>query len=221
MNVIVLAQGRQTRLPDLDCPKQYIKVAGEPIIERIGRLFMPEGPGPVSPMLAVCWYDLKRLIIEGPFRFLTLADPGNCILKGFVQTRRFWASYGERTLIILGDVYFTDAAAKKILEDERDCFFAGTKVLGPSTGELFAFSFKNPDKIAKALSGVACLKVNAPDYQCGHLRNLLWQLQGGVRDRIFEEIYLEIDDLTCDFDKPEDLNKIARIEASYRGSHGV
>lgn len=48
--VVLLAHGRQERLLDLPIPKQFLEVAGEPIIHRTIRLLVEQG---VKPALLV------------------------------------------------------------------------------------------------------------------------------------------------------------------------
>lgn len=204
INTIIMAQGKQTRMGSLAHPKQLLVVNGEPLLARSLRLF--------GSAVTVCWPSLGLWAadIQGFVRY-SLPRPGNCILQGLAAARRLWRDHKGRTLVLLGDVFYTEAAAEAILRDPRPLFFAGTSNVSPSEGELFAFSFVNSEGVWDALEKRACRGVEHKAYQNGHLRNLLWHYGGGIskkrrRPANFSRVFLPIDDGTRDFDTAKDLS---------------
>lgn len=207
MKILIMCQGKQTRLPDLGYPKQAIRVLGESLIQRT--IHFLQGRGEIH---VIGWPDLKEYLPPG-YDVETLLLPGNCILQGLYAAKTLWG-VATSTLIVLGDVFFTPEAIHQILSDKRPFFFAGTSDLSTTQGELFAFRFDSVDRIEPTLKKVPCLRSTASEYQCGHLRNLLWEFQG---HKNFPEAryFLPIDDGTTDFDKPEDLKRIPELEKRF------
>lgn len=203
-----MAQGEQRRLANLGYPKQLVEVNGEPNLDRTLRLVRSSSPDVVVLIVG------RSALGAGRPGLVTLADPGHCILDGIAQTADLW---GEgRVVILLGDVVFSRAALRAIFDDDRPFFFAGTKVISESMGELFGVSFA-PDRherMRHLLETVPCrFGANgrpmryAAGQQGGHLRRLLWHSQNGDR-RPQQRRYLEIDDWTDDIDEPADLDRL-------------
>jgi molybdopterin-guanine dinucleotide biosynthesis protein A len=209
--VIIMAQGQQTRLASLGYPKQLIEVRGEPIIRRMMRLAIKE-LNPYWELNTICSHDLgERLAGAGPWDGLhTLTEPGDCILDGIAATQLLWGT--GRTVILLGDVYYTEQAMDAILTDEREIMFAGTSNLTEYNGEIFAMSFSRScqRQLARWLAWAPCRQIEYNRIsQAGHLRHLLWIVQAFVEERCPGlDHYLPIDDETMDFDTPADLEKI-------------
>ena len=72
-------------------------------------------------------------------------------------------------------------------------------------------------EVSQALYSAPCRAPGLIDYQGGHFRNLLWSLQtsrGNPDPRIdlSPELVLISDEWTMDFDVPEHLNEIPRLE---------
>jgi hypothetical protein len=215
--VIIMAQGQQTRLASLGYPKQLIKVRDEPIIVRAIRLAeLVLDPDQCEGILTnvICGHGLGDKIYEHdmlPWKNIhTLAEPGDCILDGIAATQLLWGT--ERTAILLGDVYYTEAAIDRILTDEREIMFAGTSNITEHNGEIFAMSFARScqRQLARWLAWAPCRQIDYNNIsQAGHLRYLLWAVQAFVGERCPGlDFYLPIDDETMDFDTPADLERI-------------
>jgi len=212
--VIILAQGRQERLSHLTMPKCLLPVRGTPLLHRTVELVGDR---------ASCYVIASTEVVVGPrCPRETLRQPGSCVLDGLAQTTHLWGT--ERTIILLGDVFYSDDAMDRIFDDLGGLVFFGTKDLSRTHGEVFALSFSRTASFAviKALGEVLCRQEPQPDYQGGHLRNLLWQIQGSYQLGAYgkwtpdKRFYHVIDDHTTDFDTPEDLDKIPALEKRLR-----
>jgi hypothetical protein len=226
--ILIMCQGSQSRLPDLDRPKQLLEVAGEPLLVRTHRLVRELCPGAAITTIGRAALERASDVL------VTLPDPGNCIVDGIEQTRWCWGR--DRTVVLLGDVAFSRAALAGIFADERQFFFAGTADLSPSGGEVFGFSVR--DRVAAWVQHIVgtcpCREINYSKAQGGHLRRLLWWAQRELNLRPASnhqavvgpkaepvpleeeqtwcrELYRVVDDWTCDFDTPTDLEKLPEI----------
>ena len=208
--VIIMAQGQQTRLPSLDQPKQKLTIDE---VLYSGRVYRP---------ISILHRIINQVVERGPHPFVigpqeleletyqkglvyTLVDPGECILSGILASQLLFGE--ERTVILLGDVVYSNAAMERVLSCDLPLFFAGTETISPSEGEIFAFGFSRSvqRQVTEALRKSPCLDHQGAhvDYkgQPGHLRQLIRTLRnnGAVVD------YLVIDDWTNDIDTEEDL----------------
>ncbi|WP_149264304.1 hypothetical protein [Actinomadura sp. K4S16] len=132
----------------------------------------------------------------------------------YASTRDLWSTTG-RTVLMLGDCYFTDAAAAVIgATDRRDYIVFGRK--GPSKvtntpwGEIFAVSWwpEHHELLDRHLAAIAEVpRTGATKRPDGWL--LLRSIQGtplGLH-RVVPRHFHEIDDATDDFDFPEDYDR--------------
>jgi molybdopterin-guanine dinucleotide biosynthesis protein A len=213
--VIVFAQGQQRRLPLLATRKQLLAVNGEPIIARTLRLVDEMMSAPPAVKFVVGWPDLERACCRGSL--VTLASPGGSIAEGIYQSTALWSPNG-RTHLLLGDVVYSRATLRAILEDERRVVAAGTPELSGSTGEVFALSFA----AAAAPDVIEAIRDLGPaprhNYTGGQLRRVLWShmARTGRRDvdgarRYDPAVYLTVWDWTMDIDTPEHLREIDRL----------
>ena len=225
-SIIVMCQGQQRRLPTVKGPKHLIEVDGEPVLARTLRLLaelLPQwdytvrvvGPEP----LAIAFRPGM-----GYVEHFMLPDPGNCIVDGILAAQPWWApndhGVAGRTLVLLGDVVWSKAALGQVLADQRPVVFAGTSVLSPSEGEVFALGFDDSTGMKNLCMTCPCRvdgqRVRAfKMQQGGHLRRLLWHLQDtkflrmtATRQSWNPTVYLPIDDWTTDLDTPADLERL-------------
>jgi len=215
VGVLIMAQGRQSRLSKLGTPKQFLDVNGEPILGRTIRLLKDYGVVPD----VVCWMDMAERVLELGAYPLVLDDPGRCILDGIDAVRESFGS--KATIVLLGDVVYSRWALRRIWNESgtKDLFFAVSEDLDTGSGETFALAFRwhRNDFVRDMLSVVPCRKAHDDEklpYQCGHLRNLLFCMQGARNMRPMpqrgycEELSLVIDDWTSDIDTPEDVDTL-------------
>jgi hypothetical protein len=225
--VIIMAQGYQRRLACLQSHKCLLPIGGgATLLSRTVKLLGNTN----HDWLVVGWPDLSTICRKLEVGFVTLPQPGLCILEGLAQVSRYFSREDHRcrspgrTTILLGDVLYSHAAMSAIMSDRRSLVFAGTRDISRSTGEIFALSFTDHCYVAQLLENSKCrpahAKTDVP--QPGHLRNLLWDVLprrdfpcSPPRD-VLKPVYLEIDDYTTDFDTEADLARLPSAIASMR-----
>jgi hypothetical protein len=133
----------------------------------------------------------------------------------FLDFGKIYSSYPiwdeERTIIVFGDVYFTDKAVDTIMSDTHDFKFFLRKDKSSYTGkkhkEIFALAFNGGmnQRIKSSIETLIERKIGAP----GAWR-LYLHLHGldNARSGFYNtDGYAHIDDWTEDFDYPDDLIK--------------
>jgi hypothetical protein len=229
MNVLIMAQGQQRRLPMIRGPKHLLEVGGEPILTRTLRLLAAHiGGASGSPVVVFGPPELMLAVgadADAGLRHPLLGqilDPGFCIVDGILAARPAWNEEG-RTLVLLGDVVWSRAALATVIADTRPVVFTGTPVLSPSEGEVFALGFDNPQAMKNLCMSCPC-RVDGSrlrgfrHQQGGHLRRLLWHLQEQQNLRLppttqtwHPSVYLPIDDWTDDIDTPDDVARLPEL----------
>jgi molybdopterin-guanine dinucleotide biosynthesis protein A len=235
--VLIMCQGQQRRLPLLNRPKHLLQIGGVPILQRTIHLLAEHGvPDCIVIGPQAIADDMQHWAI--PTFLITLADPGICIVDGILAARDRWSG-SARTLVLLGDVVWSQAALAAFLADERPVVFAGTPVLSASEGEVFALGFDDPQAMRNLCMSCPCRVDRSrirgfPRQQGGHLRRLLWHAQEHARLRVHpslrrswhEDMYLPIEDWTTDIDTPKDaerlpdLARLAELEARSQTPDG-
>lgn len=196
-------------------PKQLVDVGGERLIERTIRQFSPFGE------VVVVSGD-KPLPLDPAVRQVRAEnDPRLGDINGIVNARRYWSSSG-RTTVLLGDVWFSDAAVAAIVEPRSDWCLYGrpgwSTITGKKSDEQFAVGFEPADAV----------RIIAAAEQGGRLtraRKIRWtrfpqwfHIMHGLTDpkRIDRAPdvslgnFVVIDDTTDDIDKPEDYEGLLR-----------
>lgn len=233
--ILILAQGSQTRLPDVAEPKQWLALpacGNTPILARtLAQLWALQGcqPGDLPSTTVVTWPRLTgylryglgvkvaRDVVYTPHAF-TLHDPGNSSLKGARRalTELSFGRY-DRTVILLGDVVYSWKCLELLLSEDRPGAIrvAATSDLSPSGGELWGISWPSFEN-AWVMSGLdAALEKHPPfrEYQCGQLRRWHWAMRDGLGcppNYLLENV----DDYTDDIDVPEDVKNLPDISAA-------
>lgn len=198
--VIVLANGDQLRWPPGSIPKQLLEVDSVPIILRTALRFEES----LQASARVVTRDLRITSVVGGMRVVNVGETPEQ-LATLLKARSEWGA--KRTVCLLGDVYYTDAAIRAISECKKDVAFYGrrlsSKVTGKPYGELVAMAWSSSldDQMIHSL-------------ECWRDRSLLWSPYRDFADLWLPETdnYLhhipecltEIDDFTDDFDIPED-----------------
>jgi hypothetical protein len=129
----------------------------------------------------------------------------------YTSTRDLWAKAG-RTVLLLGDVYWTDAALETVFSFRPQTYrvfgrFGPSKVTGTPYGEIFAASWWSGqhgrmDKRLAHIHGVrATGVVTRPP---GWMLLRAWQGTPLSKHRVLPNWFTEIDDLTDDFDTVAD-----------------
>ena len=197
---IILANGSEEKWGfHRDTRRHFIEIDGERLIDRTIRQFAPH----------------MRLVVSGPSMryklpaaalYVPFAEPDNLDADILLSTRMLWNAEG-RTIVILGDTWFSNAAAQAVVEHEPHewTFFGreqGSRYSGTDYGELFALSFW-PENIAEGAAAME--EINRRQREDGLWRGGLWEqyrLMNGI-DPLVHEIrgrFVEINDETDDFD---------------------
>lgn len=231
INVIILAQGSQTRLPNLSFPKQLLQLpdcADAPILERTLRQLEVIAPSAVITLVAS-----QRIIQEAikfsnksSLIFCTLADPGNSSLKGL---DRYFKGSGDvvtgdpkthQTVVLLGDVIYSWHCLLSLFDVSgfAPVRFAGTSNLSPGGGELWGVAWRQGihpsmlDSLERAMAKHPPASVD-DTYQPGQMRRLLWDIDAKKRWNLNDgqrPWFVAVDDYTMDIDLPEHVRLIRR-----------
>lgn len=203
--VFILCAGRGRRWNNyLGLPKQLISFNGESILARTIRLLRERGLSDI-----VCVTHDPRLTIPGISRL----RPKACtyLVDTLLSLNGHWHF---RNIVLLGDVFFTERAMRNIVEcvDEVRVFGRpwSSKLAHCRHGELFGMVFSHGateqiESTARAVQKLA---------ECGARGNLwdFYHLLVGLpfnSGRAESSAFRVIDDLTNDFDKPEDYIRSA------------
>jgi len=225
MRLVVLCGGQQSRWGNyLDVPKYMAPVLGEPVAVRTFRLFKEHCP------------DIERFWVlpPGAEEFWPFD-----VQKFWISTKKTHESYkltsssklwkGDTVIVVFGDVFFTEAAVKRIAEmpvTDIEWFGrrGGNKFNGNNGGEIFGLKFpvSEGNQIIRAAN-----KVRAAWQRGETFRTKAWEIyrtlnglplmthSGTVKGRpaikaqptwAVGEHFNEIDDLTDDFDLPRDYD---------------
>ena len=218
-----MCQGEQRRLASLGYPKHLVQINGETLLARTTRM-LRERRRDASIVLiggGAFSVEAQRLGVEH-----RMIDPGRCIVDGILATRDLWA--GERvvgrTAIVLGDVVWSRAALRSLVDDPRTLVFAGTPDVSSSRGEVFGMTFDAPGWVSYLADTCPCRSANRSFslQQSGHLRRLLWWAQhelnlhpfavNGIDQTWHPSVYLPVTDYTDDIDTPADVAALPALE---------
>jgi hypothetical protein len=137
----------------------------------------------------------------------------------FLSSRTLWNQDG-RTVVLYGDVYFTENARNQIVTWGRRewnlfCRFGPSQITGTPWGECFAQSFY-PEHLSRHEQALHQLAASDLKRIGGweHAR-LMHKADPGAEIR--HSGYVEIDDLTDDLDFPEDYDRM--VEAIRRNNY--
>lgn len=147
MFLIAAGRGFDHRWPrTMRVPKQLVDVGGERLIERTIRQFSPFGE------VVVVHGDAGPLPLNGVRQVRAENDPKLGDINGIVNARRHW-SQTERTTVLLGDVWFSDAAVAAIVAPRADWCLYGRPTRPNIAGtrkydEQFAVGFEPSEQAA-------------------------------------------------------------------------
>lgn len=209
MRVIVTCAGEQTRWANyLGVPKHLAPTAGgEPLLHRTVRqaLTLTDDVHVTAPL------DDPRYEVPGAIVHPT--GPVG-VLGEYASSRPWWSTSG-RTVLLLGDVYFTDEAMATVGAQEGNrywCFgrFAGSTITGKRYGEIFAVSWWRAqigiiDKhLAKIRGLMESGRLTRPP---GWLLLRSMQHTPLTKHVVSRPWWVEIDDMTDDVDLPVDWDQ--------------
>jgi len=210
MRAIIIAAGEATRWANyLGVPKHLAPVDGEPIAKRTIRLLRERGVSDI--FLVGLDSDLYRL--EGSTLYVAKKTAEYSGADKFLSSQELWNTEG-RTITLFGDVFFTEQAMDKIVNDTNKSWTvygrpARSSITGKLCGEIFAHSFypNDIDRHREKLFYIIDLYKQKIINRC-----IGWEhyraMQGAVGEEIKKhKIYNDftvINDWTEDFDFPKD-----------------
>jgi len=235
--IIILCGGSNERWGSyMDIPrKHFVRLGGEILIHRTLRqireflgkktdsytaeiYIVANNDDHVKYYREIAWkWGAKLYIVEPPEKY---KENSYSEAQKYLSSRSIWNAHGE-TILVLGDVYFSEAAIASILSyndisdaNKREwCFFGrekGSTINRCSWGELFAQSFqpKHHAKREHALWQLDMLYLTAKTKRASGwaLYNLL--LEKPLEQHSVFTNYMEIDDITDDIDFPEDYKRM-------------
>ena len=188
-------------------PKQMTKYKGEPIIGRTIRLLREQGVKDIA-------ISTSNSIFK-QFGVPLLKHDNDFTVRGYNDSDGYWCDCfyptEEPTCYLMGDVIFSRAAMRKIVEYEgTDIMLFGSKPPFASNYpkkwiEPFAFKVWDTDHLK-----AACQEVKRLDKEGKFNRvPIAWELWsvicGSDLNKTDYRSYVAINDYTCDIDDPEDL----------------
>lgn len=205
MRVIVAAAGGdKTWGGHLGVPRHMVPVGGEPLLQRTIRQAVT-----YTDDVHVTTPDDDRYRVVGAARHVR--EPGE---SEYDSTRDLWSADG-RTVLLYGDVYFTDRAIAIVCRDQARRFRAygrrgASRVTGTPYGELFATSWwpEHHAAMDRHLDLVHATRaagtVTRPP---GWMLLRAWQGTPLNRHIVKRRFFTTIDDLTDDIDRPDDYER--------------
>lgn len=208
IKVLILCAGTSSRWNNyMNVPKQLIKIDNETLLDRMIRLLHKNNITDINIVSNVKSHKTNNC---GFFR----PPKSGWILETFLSTQKIWT---DRNIILLGDVYYSSCALKTVVKYEGDIAAFGrsgsskfTEFIRP---EIFAISFNQ-----KIASTVILNAKNALNDAIKGGEGKLWQFYRSIAGFSLDEHQIEtkffhvIDDLTNDFDLPEDYNSFIRVK---------
>lgn len=216
MRAIIIAAGDATRWGNhLNTPKHLVEVDGEPILNRTVRLLNNNG---VTDIHIVGPND-DRYKITGTSLFIPVKNPNYHGVDKFLNSEGLWSKC-SRTLVMYGDVFYTDEAIKTIVEFQGTdwtlfCRFSGSKISGGKYGECFVQSFYPKDiNLHKEKLLLVVESVNNRNLKKSggweHYRAMNEVTGRELRKHNQYNKCFIIDDFTDDFDYPEDYDEFIK-----------
>ena len=214
MRVLILCAGEGSRWNNYTgVPKHKVMVEGEVLVERTVRQFLKY----TDDIVIVANDDSYS--IPGTTCYIAKKDESHKSMDKFLSSQEQWSD--AKTIIVYGDVYFTDEAVELIATNDRKwCFFlrqAGSRITGKPSGEIFALSFDASfnEEMLKNLKGIVFKQnFSNPLSPAGWiLLGYLLKVDNG--QDIFKNnySYIAIDDWTEDFDYPIDLDTWKKLRS--------
>lgn len=210
--IIIIAAGDATRWGNyMGVTKHYAVIAGEPVIERTVRLLLERKQNDI-------WVVSKDYAIAGVHNYRPKLNARNHDADKFISSSELWHPK-KRTIVIYGDVYFTESGIDTILANDTElyrlfCRPTGNKQFKYPYGECFAISFHPADH--KFLSYnlrrlVHLFRADVISRIGGwELTRLMAKVPIGQvhRHKTWLTNYFVIDDATNDIDYPSDYENV-------------
>lgn len=220
-NVLIVCGGRGDRWNNyLGVPKQLAPIEGEPLLARTVRQVRARG---LIPAVVAQPHD-NRFNVAGAAVAWAEPSPDLGGAARYWDSRDVW-SLRSRTVILHGDVWFSDEALERILtfDDGWTCFarLNANRLTHKPTGELFGVSFSPADigDFERAILRAAQLWQEGVISRCIGFE--IWRAMQGLPDAEVRGSTpyrnvgrcVEIDDWTDDLDRPHDYERFTRARA--------
>ena len=210
---IIICAGEATRWNNyLGVPKHLINVDGETLIERTVRLLHKYKCEDINVHIVVKDFVDDRYRVDGAKRFKAILNPDNVDADKFLSSKCLWNKTG-RTIVIYGDVWFTDESIKRIIRFKETDW-----TLFANFDECFAQSFY-PIDITKHLNALFSIR---DSYKRGDISRCGgWEHYRAfcdtdlVEHKVGPHFYL-VFDKSDDFDFPEDYDLWIKRHEEYR-----
>lgn len=207
--VIILCAGKGSRWVNYTgVPKHKVVVEGEVLVERTVRQFLKY----TDDIVLVANDDSYR--IPGTTCYVVQEDKRYNVMDKFLSSSDQWSD--TKTIIVFGDVYFTDEAVEAIVTNDREwCFFLrqnASQITGKPWGEIFALCFNASfNKIMlDSINDIVLNKNFSNSLLPAGWTLLTYLLKVKIIEKIFLPnngyAYVSIDDWTEDFDFPIDFD---------------
>lgn len=208
MRVIIAAAGGQSKWDwYLGVPSHLAPVNGQPLLARTVAQALK-----LTADVHVTTPEDERYapVCKGATRHI-VPEPG---ISEYDSTRSLW-SPNERTILLYGDVYFTDRALKTIASYSRRqyrCFgrYGPSRYTGCRYGEVFAASWwpAQHQQMDEFLARVADLRARREVTRpTAWMLLRCWQRTPLDRHQVSPRWFTEINDWTDDFDYPQDYDQ--------------
>lgn len=185
---------------DDEYPRQLYKINGESLIARTVRLLRENG---IEPEITSHNKVFKR--------YAPLIEY-NSINRPYYWVDAFYLT-GEPTTYLFGDVLYSPAAIKKIIETKTDTiqFFASAPPFAPcypkEYAEPLAFKVVATERFEKAIKRTKWLADNG----CFSRSPISWELWQVIKGTSLNNIvtnYIVINDYSCDIDSEEEYDRL-------------
>lgn len=217
--VLILCAGRASRWTPGGEPKHLVRLCGEPILHRTVRQVL-ERVSDADVRVVVADTRDPNYVVPGARRAQAKLAAARLQADKFLSSRHLWNRTG-RTIILLGDVFFTDEAMDTIVADRAEwsafARFEASEITGCGHRELFAFVLHPEDHEHAEASALRCLDIAQRGLMGGWSGG--WQfyaaLAGAPDDEVGREFQdrghiVDVDDWTDDFDYAADWHRWCR-----------
>jgi hypothetical protein len=204
--VLILAAGSGTRWDNYrGTPKYRLLIENEVLIERTYKQFAK-----YTNDIVIVSND-PEYSFDGPVFYNPPVDENWKEIAKFWSSRPMWGL--DKTVMVFADVYFTDEAVDKIMNDKADLSFylrsQRSKITGKPWREIWGIGFNN-NSIPILDKTIMSIIESNEEYPTGG-----WHLHKKLTINGDKFNTVEIDDWTEDFDFPKDIDIWERQRKRY------
>jgi len=223
--VLILCGGNSLRWNNyLGIKKHFIRIEGETLLERTCRLVKKYKTDKTNIYVVGSG---RQYEVKGTRLYMPDYNPDFFEADKYLSSRKLWNKKG-RTVVLLGDVWFSDEAISKIMRfgEQKWCAF-GRK--GPSIytdhpyRELFAQIFWNhhiPKHYSKLIELGRLYKKGITKKSSGWAHyNLM--VDNRINSRYVTSNFVNIDDFTDDFDFGKDYDSWIKNRKNHKKYEGI